>query len=112
EARDQHGRVGDVLLLDTGELQQLHGEESVIVVALAQERAELWIAVEAREAGPDDLPPTVDERADRAVPDQGQIERRHGAARCCKGGDPMSAAASWVTAHCRRARARTGRRDR
>src|SRR5207247_3750280 len=75
-ARDDHGCVVQVLLLDAGAVQQLDREEPDVVARL-EERAEHRIAVEAREAGPGDFGRGIDERADRAVADQCEIERSH-----------------------------------
>ena len=44
---------------------------------LPEQRAEHGIAVETWEAGPDDLAPGLDQRRERAVADEREIERRH-----------------------------------
>ena len=79
EAGDEDGRVGDVLLLVAYDIEQLHGEKAVIVFALAlpKQRAEHGIAVETREAGPNDLAPGLDQRGEGAVADEREIERGH-----------------------------------
>src|SRR2546422_984610 len=59
---------------------QTHSQEAEILVAgpLAEQGAKRGVAVEPREAGPDDLSQRIDERADRPVADQGQVQGRHG----------------------------------
>src|SRR6185312_16438528 len=80
QSRDEHGRVVLVALLDAGLIEDLDGEEAHVLAfagAVLEQRAEHRIAVEAGEAGPVDLAPLVDERADRPVADQREIERSH-----------------------------------
>jgi len=54
-------------------VDQLDGE----VARPAEQRAKRGIAVEAREAAPDDGAFRVDQRRDRSIADEGEIERAH-----------------------------------
>src|SRR3989454_5019067 len=82
QARHEDRRVDEVRLLVFHDVDQVHGEKAEIRIAgsLAQQGAKHRVAVEAREAAPHDLAQGTHQRADRPVADQGEVERRHGAA--------------------------------
>src|SRR6266581_7972432 len=80
QAGHQDRRVDEVGLLVFHDIDQVHGEKAEVRIArsLAQQGAKHRVAVEAWEAGPHDLAQGTHQRADRPVPDQGEVERRHG----------------------------------
>jgi hypothetical protein len=77
--RHEDGRVGQVVLLGAREPGELDAHEAEIgfAAALAQQRAEHGIAVEAREARPHDLARAVDQRADARVADDAEVQVAH-----------------------------------
>src|SRR5258708_295562 len=82
-ALEQPGHEGrgvrNVGLLGAREIGELDLEEPVVgrPAPIAQESAEHRVAVEARQAGPDDGPVRVDQRRDARVPDQSEVEAGH-----------------------------------
>src|SRR5690606_22239521 len=57
-------------------IQQINGKKSGVILLLEQ-GAEYRVAVEARKAAPDDAGTRIDQRTDRAIADQGEIEVLH-----------------------------------
>jgi hypothetical protein len=73
QARAQDRGVGLVLLLAAHEVLQVH-RPAAAGIARVEQRVEDRIAVEARQARPDDAAPRIDQRAVRAVADHAEIE--------------------------------------
>ena len=85
EPRAKHRRVADVFLLAALEATELDRPEaaSTGLVASVDQCVKDGVAVEPRQATPDDARLAVDERGDHAVAGDAEIERglpRHGAA--------------------------------
>ena len=74
-----HGRVGSVALLGFGEVEQFYLVESPVAVpVIVEEGAETRIAVESRQAAPDNLAARVDEGTEVAIADDREIKRAQG----------------------------------
>src|SRR6266576_3506943 len=80
QPRDDDGGVVQVLLLDAGAIEQLDRKAADVVTLSRrglEQRAKHRVAIEPRETRPGDFGTGTDERADRAVADEGEIERGH-----------------------------------
>jgi len=79
EARDEYRCVFEVMLFASHRADELDGEHSTLVrePLTVEQRTKHRIAVEPREAAPDDARLGVDECANRTVSHQREIERAH-----------------------------------
>ncbi|MNT62331.1 hypothetical protein D3C72_2000420 [compost metagenome] len=70
----QDGGVAHIGLLDRDHVRQFDGPEAVLGIIPVHQGRKDRIAVDARGAGPDEAARPVDEGADRAVADRGEVE--------------------------------------
>src|SRR5690606_30044269 len=118
EPGHEHRAVAEVALARRDFTFEFEVEPACVGQARREQGTEDRIAVERRQAAPDDAPAWVDQRADAAIADDAEVERRHvGVASCAHAPPSPGIAASSSTSQARTAagsrkaqRATVGRR--